>query len=161
MGTTLHTVGNDDGNAVAGTVEAFDTATKTWSKGLPAMPTARGSLAVGVVGTTLYAVSGMLVGDTVGTVEAFVYKTWSKGLPAMPTARSLLAVGVVDTTLYAVGGFLHKPLGTLEALAVQCGQFVCVKGTCVESNDGKGVLQVPKRNEIKKHRTTRGPTEQG
>ena len=144
VGTMLYAVGGDDnGNAHVGTVEAFDTATKTWSMNLPAMPTARYWLAVEVVGTTLYAVGGYGTSNYLGTVEAFdtATKTWSKGLPAMPTARSGLAVGVVDTTLYTVGGFdvNSNIVGTLEALTVQYGQFVCVKGACVESNDGKGV----------------------
>ena len=76
-----------------------------WAAGLPAMPTARYSLAVGVVGTTLYAVGGFNSNAWLSTVEAYdtASQKWST-LPSMPTARSALAVGVVGNTLYAVGG---------------------------------------------------------
>ena len=88
-----------------------------WAAGLPAMPTARSGLAVGVAGNTLYAVGGYHGNDAVSTVEAFdtALQKWST-LPSMPTARGFLAVGVAGNTLYAVGGVeVDNDVSTVEA----------------------------------------------
>jgi N-acetylneuraminic acid mutarotase len=70
------------------------------------MPTARGSLGVGVVGGKLYAVGGFNNSSgALTTVEAYdpVTVTWSTVAP-MATPRNGTAVGVVNGLLYAVGG---------------------------------------------------------
>ena len=126
MGTTLYAVGgvaDDGGNdfKVLGSVEAFHTSNHTWANSLPAMPAARGDLAVATIGTVLYAVGGTDgTSSVVNTVEAFDTNTGSQkwtGLPPLQVARAGLSVAAVGTTLYALGGvgddFLA--LGTLEA----------------------------------------------
>ena len=77
----------------------------TWST-KASMPTARGSLGVGVVGGKLYAVGGFNNGSgALATVEAYnpLNDTWSTVAP-MSTPRNTIAVGVVNGLLYAVGG---------------------------------------------------------
>ena len=76
-----------------------------WSE-VARMPTARGSLAAGVVDGKLYALGGSDDEDnTLDTVEVYDPATdrWDAVAP-MPTARCGLAAGVVDGKLYAVGG---------------------------------------------------------
>jgi len=77
-----------------------------WSE-VARMPTARDSLAAGVVDGKLYALGGRGGGEdgALDTVEMYdpVTKTWT-ALAPMPTARYGLAAGVVDGKLYAVGG---------------------------------------------------------
>jgi hypothetical protein len=73
---------------------------------LPAMPTQRTDLAVGVVNGILYAVGGKnSTANWVPTVEAYdpATNTWSSKAP-LPTERTGLAIGVVNGILYAVGG---------------------------------------------------------
>jgi len=142
VGTKLYAVGGiqDDhnlGTTSRGTTEVFDTVTRKWSH-LPTMPTARDSLAVGVVGTVLYAVGGIddKYDKLLDTVEAYdtVSEQWSTGLPAMPTARQLLSVGVVGTTLYAIGGLTkHKVLKKTEAFDTVNKIWISGKGKQVKS----------------------------
>ncbi len=76
-----------------------------------------GSLAVGVVNGSLYAVGGGGDGPVLlNTVYAYdpTSNTWSTKAP-MLTARSGLGVGVVNGILYAVGGDNGEPLTTVEA----------------------------------------------
>jgi uncharacterized protein (TIGR03437 family) len=69
------------------------------------MPTARTSLAVGVVDGILYALGGLNSGAGLNTVEAYDPSTgvWYGRAP-MRRGRMYLGVGVVDHRLYAVGG---------------------------------------------------------
>ena len=88
-----------------------------WSE-VARMPTARGSLAAGVVDGKLYALGGSdSEGNPLDTVERYhpVTKTWT-ALAPMPTARYGLAAGVVDGKLYALGGSDSEgnPLDTVE-----------------------------------------------
>ena len=100
----------------AGTVEAYDPVTNTWTtrQSIPAPPFGAG---VGVVNGILYAVGGVAPsssGFTVtGTLQAYdpIADTWTTKAP-MPTPRLGFAVGVVNGILYAVGG---DAAGTVEA----------------------------------------------
>ncbi len=77
-----------------------------WTARAP-MPTARASLAVGVVDGILYAVGGSTLTSRgpLRTVEAYdpTNNTWAAKVP-IPTAQDHYAIGVVNKTLYAVGG---------------------------------------------------------
>ena len=86
------------------TMEAYDPVTDTWTT-KPTMPTARTSLAVGVVDDILYAVGGANPIIGLNTVEAYNPSTgvWY-GRAALGRGRESLGVGVVGHWLYAVGG---------------------------------------------------------
>ena len=86
-------------------VETYDPGTHTWAS-LPAMPTARVHLALGVIDGIIYAVGGSNASGALGTVEAYdpVTRAWATRA-SMPTARAGLAVAVVDGRLYALGGW--------------------------------------------------------
>jgi len=86
--------------------EAYDPTTNTWSI-LAAMPTARESLAVGVINNILYAVGGGTgCGVFSAALEAYdpATNTWTSKKP-MPTVRRLHAAGVANGILYVVGGY--------------------------------------------------------
>ena len=103
------------GFTVFGAVEAFDPSANRWTT-KASLPTPRAGLAVGVVGSILYAVGGSDSGYVL-TVEAYDPSTnsWTT-MASMPTPRSDLAVGVVNGILYAVGGNTGNIyLGTVEA----------------------------------------------
>ena len=110
MDGKLYTLGgyesvSGSGDEVRDTVEKYDPATNTWAAMAP-MPTARASLATGVVDGKLYAVGGEDSGGLrLDTVEKYdpATNTWAAVAP-MPTARANLALGVVGGKLYAAGG---------------------------------------------------------
>jgi hypothetical protein len=110
------------GGQVLRTLEAFDSATNTWTT-KASMPTARHQLGTSVVNGLLYAVGGAGgPNDTVplGTVEAYdpASDTWTSK-PSMPTARYGLGTSMVNGIIYAVGGAGGASdtgiLGTVEA----------------------------------------------
>jgi N-acetylneuraminic acid mutarotase len=100
----------------AGTVEAYDPGTNSWTtrQSIPAPPFGAG---VGVVNGILYAVGGTAPSSSgtvvTGTLQAYdpVANTWTTKA-AMPTPRLGFGVGVVDGILYTVGG---DAAGTVEA----------------------------------------------
>jgi hypothetical protein len=112
IGSVVYTVGGstDFKKFVnLGVVEAFDTASQTWQRALPALPTPRYGLAAVAVGTVLYAVGGSSThADVVGlgTVDAFdtVTRTWNSTMPPMPTPRWLVATVALGNVVFAVGG---------------------------------------------------------
>src|SRR5438477_134646 len=76
-----------------------------WSVKAP-MPTARGALAVGIVGGKIYAVGGVGTnGRNTAANEEFdpARNLWSKHAP-IPSPRDHHAIGVVAGKLYAIGG---------------------------------------------------------
>jgi N-acetylneuraminic acid mutarotase len=96
------------------TVEAYDPATDTWTKGLAEPKAKRWRAAGGTLGGIIYLVGGesregdpQACGDVVGTVEAYdpVLNTWSAKAP-MKKARTQvsLAVDAMNNKLYAIGG---------------------------------------------------------
>jgi N-acetylneuraminic acid mutarotase len=117
----LYTVGGDP----AGTVEAYDPVTNTWTTKQP-MLTPRSGFVVGVVSGILYAIGGATGTDAppsttviLNTVEAYdpATNTWTIKAP-MPTARRSLSVGVLNSVLYTIGGQATFPgdyTGTNEA----------------------------------------------
>jgi N-acetylneuraminic acid mutarotase len=100
----------------AGTVEAYDPTTNTWTtrQPIPAPPFGAG---VGVVNGILYAVGGVAPSSSgvvvTGTLQAYdpIADTWTTKA-AMPTPRLGFGVGVVNGILYTVGG---DAAGTTEA----------------------------------------------
>ena len=101
--------GLDSDENASDTVEVYDPATRTWATVAPmvaSMPTARSSLAAGVVAGKLYALGGFDSDiNAFDTVEVYdpATDTWAAVAP-MPTARGGLAAGVVAGKLYALGG---------------------------------------------------------
>ena len=76
-----------------------------WSR-LPAAPTARGALAVGVIGHRLYAAGGAATGrGALATLEIYDFRSrrWSRG-PDMSLAREHLAATVAGGRLYVLAG---------------------------------------------------------
>ncbi len=88
-----------------------------WEEREP-MPTARHSLAAGVIDGVLYAVGGYISSATPVTDKNEAYNpstnTWSTKAN-MPTARRNLAAGVIDDVLYAVGGYISSATDKNEA----------------------------------------------
>lgn len=72
---------------------------------LPSAPTARGALAVGVIGGRLYAAGGANASGALATLEIydFARRRWSSG-PEMATARDHLAGAVAGGRFYALAG---------------------------------------------------------
>jgi N-acetylneuraminic acid mutarotase len=89
------------------TVYAYDPETDRWSERTP-MPTARGALAVGVVGDYLYAIGGYDGERNTPANEVYdpIRDRWDVKRP-MPTPRDHLAVAAVEGMLYAIGGRLQ------------------------------------------------------
>lgn len=118
-GTCFYAVGGGVSTSVSGTVESYNGLTGAWST-LPALPTARSSLAVvaapcpaGQSGTCVYALGGLSgVGTVSAVVESYnpVTNAWST-VASMRTARSSAAaaaapcpVGQTGTCVYAISG---------------------------------------------------------
>ena len=82
------------------------------------MPTARSSLAAGVINGIFYAVGGSDVDfQPSDALEAYdpATDTWTTKAP-MPTPRDGLAAGVVNGILYVVGGEFGSPLPSATAI---------------------------------------------
>lgn len=94
----------------------YDPRTRSWSRLAP-MPTARGAVAVGVVGDSLYVAGGMRSGRPLPTVEAYDFETdrWRR-VADMPHDREHAAGVVVGGRFYVVGGRDRRDdsLGTVE-----------------------------------------------
>jgi N-acetylneuraminic acid mutarotase len=82
----------------------YDPRRDRWRR-LPSMPTARGALAVGVLGNRLYAAGGAGQGRVHAELEIYDFKhrRWSRG-PAMAVARDHLAGAVAGGRFYALAG---------------------------------------------------------
>lgn len=124
----LYAIGGEGGGpyAVGGfngttlnTVEAYDPVTDSWTSKAP-LPTARFSLAAGVIGDRVYAVGGDNGSGSLNAVEAYdpATNSWTTKAP-MPTARERLDAGVVRRKLYAFGGIIlfHDNMKRVEAFA--------------------------------------------
>jgi N-acetylneuraminic acid mutarotase len=115
----IYAIGGSSGT----TVEEYDPATNTWTNcGTPApgngctpMPTGREGLAIGVVGSKIYAIGGTTGPSPFATVEEYdpATNTWTTKT-SMPTGRYYLAVGVVGSKIYAIGGYSGGYLTTVE-----------------------------------------------
>ena len=81
-----------------------------WTEKAP-MPTARSTVATGVVDGNIYAIGGWDGVRPLATVEVYdpVTDTWTKKAP-MPTARCALSASVVDGKIYVFGGQLTTPI---------------------------------------------------
>lgn len=82
----------------------YDVGERRWES-LPPMPTARGAVAVGVVGDRLYVAGGMRSGRPVRTVEAYDFRrrSWST-VADLPVSREHIAGAVAGGRLYVIGG---------------------------------------------------------
>jgi hypothetical protein len=110
--------------AALSTVDALDTATRTWSTKRP-IPTPRYGAAATVVDNRICVVGGYHGGTIQGapaltSMECYdpVADSWSSG-PAMPTGRMSLGFDAVGSSAYAVGGVCcfgpgFPPLATVE-----------------------------------------------
>ena len=106
-GQWVYAIGGYDGTNPVNTVEAYDTAQKTWSI-LPSMPTPRVYLGAASSAGRLHALGGW--GATSGPVAAHdVYEpatnAWSSQVAPLPTPRG--AFGTVtgpDGLIYVIGG---------------------------------------------------------
>jgi N-acetylneuraminic acid mutarotase len=94
-----------------GTLEVFDTETKTWSKLAP-MPTPRNHHSITYVDGKLYAIGGRVGSCYSGGWSSNVWmneaydiatNTWATRAP-MPTARSGTGIAAVDGKIYVLGG---------------------------------------------------------
>jgi len=86
-------------------MEAYDTATNSWSARAP-MPTARNAARAGVWNGKVYVVGGSTgCGPLTGANEVYDPSTnaWTTRAP-MPTPRQGLGLGIIDGVIYAVGG---------------------------------------------------------
>jgi len=100
-------------------LEVYDPVTDTWSTKAP-IPTARFSMAVGVINGKLYVVGGSQQCPpctTLATLEVYdpSTDTWTTKAP-MPTARGSMAVGVINSNLFVAGG--GNASGVLATLVV-------------------------------------------
>ncbi len=112
IGNVLYAVGGyTSGGAAVASVEAYDAGTNTWTAKAP-MPTARATMAAGVINNLIYVVGGGESGAPLDTLEAYdpTSNTWTTLAP-MPTARRYLSAAVVNGLLYAIGG---DNAGTVE-----------------------------------------------
>jgi hypothetical protein len=107
----LHAIGGDagDGSPPTGSHDVFDPSTGVWASGL-ALPTARSSAAVTVVGSDIYVIGGFTwtAGGSrqpLASNEMYDHSsgTWQTRAP-MPTPRGLAAIGEIDGLVYVVGG---------------------------------------------------------
>ena len=87
------------------TVDIYDPATDTWSKGAD-MPGPRTELGLVAVQDKIYAIGG-ITGSSAGSKSVDIYNTvtdtWSKGAD-MPTARGTMPVCELDGKIYVFGG---------------------------------------------------------
>jgi N-acetylneuraminic acid mutarotase len=110
------------------------------------MPTARDSLAVGVVNNKIYAIGGRLSnGSSSTTVEEYDPATnlWTTKA-SMPTGRQYLAAGVVNNKVYAFGGFGNcgNPCATVEEYDPATNTWTNCGGTCASMPTGRHSLAV-------------------
>ncbi|MEW6542439.1 MAG: kelch repeat-containing protein [Nitrospirota bacterium] len=89
----------------------YDPAADRWTEG-PAMPTARGALAVAVWDGKLYAIGGYDGTANVAAVEEYdpAGRTWKARAP-LPTPRDHLAAASAGGRIYAIGGRLNQNYG--------------------------------------------------
>jgi N-acetylneuraminic acid mutarotase len=93
--------------AIAGETNGFmryDPSRGRWSR-MPAAPTARAALAVGVIGNRLYAAGGASGGRALARLEIFDFgsRRWSRG-PDMEVPREHVAGAVGGGAFYVLGG---------------------------------------------------------
>jgi len=102
---------------VLGTVEAYDTATNTWTtKASLPVPTRRINGSAAVIGGTIYVMGGIpWYGGSSATLWAYdpATDTWTAKSP-MPTARCGLVAVAVGRLIYAIGGASGLYVSKLE-----------------------------------------------
>ena len=114
-------------NQITASVQIYDPVLDTWSLGTP-MPTARASMAVGVIDGKLYIVGGV---DSNGSTESSVVvydpitDKWSTATDE-PTPRAVSAAAVVDDQLFVAGGNTDSTSGTSTAEVLTPAPCGCV-----------------------------------
>ena len=114
-------------NQITGSVQIYDPVLNAWITGTP-MPTARASMAVGVINGKLYIVGGV---DSNGSTESSVVvydpitDKWSTATDE-PTPRAVPAAAVVDDQLFVAGGNTDSTSGTSTAEVLTPAPCGCV-----------------------------------
>jgi non-specific serine/threonine protein kinase len=103
-----------------GAVEVYDPATNAWTS-LPDMPTPRGGMAIGVLGSTIHTAGGENL-NAMSTypqheVLDLATGTWSRG-PDLPTKRHGLAAAVVGDRWYVIGGGRAATLSVSDVVEI-------------------------------------------
>jgi N-acetylneuraminic acid mutarotase len=118
VGQVVYVVGGFGGSRLP-TVEAYNTATDSWSPAAP-LKVGKSLAAVGAFGSTLIAAGGLSNSGVTDDTEGNNTKkdVW-KALSAMPTARQGACAGRIGDKFYVAGGdsaaFPPTPLDVLEA----------------------------------------------
>jgi N-acetylneuraminic acid mutarotase len=126
----IYAIGGRSKNAgdaeVFATVEIYNPATNTWTRGAD-MPTARGGLSTSVVDGKIYAISGSNANLTaVRSVEIYDPKsdTWTSA-EEIPTARQLSTARAINRIIYVIDGGAaintNFPEGIVEAFDTGSG----------------------------------------
>jgi uncharacterized repeat protein (TIGR03803 family) len=103
----IYVVGGEtkpDGSDPLATVESYNPATNTWTEEAP-MLVAKGQPAAGLLGTTIVAADGGVLGGSTGDTEGYnaTTNTWTT-LAADPTARTGPCFGSISSQFYVAGG---------------------------------------------------------
>jgi N-acetylneuraminic acid mutarotase len=117
------TGGRWDGVGNRATLEVYDTITDAWES-LPDMPSMRGGLTAGAIGSQIFVGGGedpwarQGSGCTFDTLEAYNTSagSWSR-LEDLPTRRHGLASAVVDGRWYVLGGATKPTAGTFVSVS--------------------------------------------
>jgi N-acetylneuraminic acid mutarotase len=117
-GQRIYAIGGYDGNNAVATVEAYDTAQKTWTT-LPPLPTPRVYPGAASAAGRLHALGGWQTVTPVAAHDVYdpATNTWSSAAP-MPTGRGAFgAVTGPDGLIYVIGGQdpTNPFLATVEA----------------------------------------------
>jgi hypothetical protein len=116
-GYSIYAIGGNDGTSPVGTVQAYDTATQTWSA-VTSMPTSRLNLAAASGPGRVYAIGGSDGAAALANNEIFnpAGNDWTAGAPLL-TARERLGAAIgPDGLIYVVGGHAGTThLNTVEA----------------------------------------------
>ena len=100
-------------------VQIYNPKTNAWTAGA-AMPTARGSVAAAVDGTSIYVIGGNGSTNRLTAVEKYVpsTNTWTEEAPLL-TGVSEVSAGLLGSTIVAAGGYTTTgDLGTTEGYSV-------------------------------------------
>jgi N-acetylneuraminic acid mutarotase len=132
VGNLICVFGGTSAGQDLSTTECLDTVSKTWTSGVPPMPTFRRALGADALGGLAYAVGGYSGGNLSGggpgyvaTVERYdpIARTWASLAP-MSTVREYEGVVAASGLLYAIGGdFYSGGLATVEAFNPMTGTW--------------------------------------
>jgi N-acetylneuraminic acid mutarotase len=127
VGGKLYVIGGRwGGQGNLRTLEIYDPATNTWTRGRD-MPTARGGITASAVGGLIHVTGGEDLGSSRTYEQHEVYDpatdTWAT-YPRLPTSRHGLASAAVDGRWYVIGGGMLAGGGTYSSLSNAVEVFV-------------------------------------